>query len=145
MEKQQILQNAQATLNQPNQPWEVTVQGDSIVAYWKWMDATFFAPNEISDETKEYKFIVTLLDNHKWSEQDSSSQKKASFSGNGLSFGTSTFSGHQTSKSFNIGLGKSHGAGEVGMINSKFDSQMIKNAVRSYLTNCGWKKKGFFG
>ena len=42
MDKQYILQNIQNDLNKPNQPWVVTVQGNSIVAYWKWMDATFF-------------------------------------------------------------------------------------------------------
>lgn len=63
--KQSILENIQTDLNQSNQPWEVTIQGDSIVATWKWMDATFFSPNDITNEIKEYKFIVTLLDNYK--------------------------------------------------------------------------------
>lgn len=145
MDKQSILENVQNDLNQPNQPWEVSVQGDTIIASWKWMDATFFSPAEINDEIKEFKFIVTLLDNSKWSEKDTSVEKNVSVGANGISFGKSSFSGHQVSKSFTIGFGKDNSTGEVGIIKAKFDSSEIKEAVRNYLKNCGWKKKGIFG
>lgn len=145
MDKQVILQNIKNDLNKPNQPWEISIEGNSIVAYWKWMDATFFSPNDVTNEIKEYKFIVTLLDNSKWSEQDASTQSNVSFNGNGLSFGTSSFSGNQVSKSITIGFGKDNSTGKVGIIKSKFDTSIIKNAIRNYLTNCGWKKKGLFG
>ena len=143
--KESILQNVQNDLNKPNQPWEVSVEGDSIIAYWKWMDASFFSPNDITKEVKEYKFIVTLLDNSKWSEKDISTQSNVSFNGSGLSFGTSAFAGKQVSKSFTIGLGKDNTSNTVGVVKAKFDTTEIKKAVRDYLTNCGWKKKGFFG
>ena len=143
--KQSILENIQTDLNQSNQPWEVTIQGDSIVATWKWMDATFFSPNDITNEIKEYKFIVTLLDNYKWSEKDVSVQSDVSVNTNGLSFGKSAFVGHQSTKSFRIGFGKDNTSNEFGIIKAKFDTSEIKQAVRNYLTKCGWKKKGIFG
>ena len=34
------------------------------------MDATFFSPNEITNEVKEYSYIVTLTDKGKWTEKD---------------------------------------------------------------------------
>jgi len=143
--KQMILQNVQNDLNQSNKPWEVTVQGDSIIAYWKWMDATFFSVNEVTKEVKEYKFIVTLLDNFKYSEKDISVQNNVSFDGNRVSFGKSAFSGHQTSKSFTIGFGKDNQSNEVGIIKNKFDTKEIKKEIREYLKKCGWKKKTLFG
>lgn len=145
MDKQYILQNIQNDLNKPNQPWVVTVQGNSIVAYWKWMDATFFSPTDITNQVKEYKFIVTLLDNNKWSEKDISTQSSSNINKTGLSFGKSSFVGHKVSKSIKIGIGKDNNTGKVGIIYSKFDTSIIKNAIRSYLTNCGWKKKSLFG
>jgi len=145
MDKQSILQNIQNDLNQQNQPWEITIQGDSIIASWKWSDATFFSPTEINDEVKEFKFIVTLLDNCKWSEKDVSVEKNTNISGNGVTFEKSFFSGHQVSKSFTIGFGKDNSTGEVGVVKTKFDTTVIKKSIRDYLTKCGWKKKGFFG
>lgn len=60
--KEEVLNNALIVLNKPDKPWEVTITNDSIVAKWKWMDATFFSPNEITNEVKEYSYIVTLTD-----------------------------------------------------------------------------------
>jgi hypothetical protein len=149
VEKQQVLNDAPNVLNRPDQPWQVTVEGDSIVARWKWMDATFFAPNEVSDETRDYTFTVTLTDKGKWKELDKSEQKSSgvSMSGGTLSFGSSSssFKGKQTTKSFEFGMGKNNQTGEVGLVGFKFDTSIVKKAVRDYLTNCGWKKAGLFG
>ena len=145
VDKKTILQNVQNDLNQTNRPWEINVQGDSIIASWKWMDATFFSPNDVTNEVKEYKFIVTLLDNAKKTKKDINVQSSSSINGNGLSFGKSAFVGHQVSKSFTIGFGKDNSTDEVGVIKAKFDTSEIKKTIRDYLTNCGWKKKGLFG
>ena len=74
--KEEVLNNALIVLNKPDKPWEVTITNDSIVAKWKWMDATFFAPSEITNEVKEYSYIVTLTDKGKWIEKDITSEKE---------------------------------------------------------------------
>jgi len=150
MPKQQVLYDAPNALNRPEQPWQVTVEGDSIVARWKWMDATFFAPTEINDETRNYSFTVTLDNKGKWKELDRKEEKASSVSLNsngGLSFGTSKsgFKGKTTQKSFEFGVGKNNQTGEVGIIGFKFDTALVKNSIRDYLTYCGWKKAGMFG
>ena len=142
--KEQILQNAMASLNKEDQPWQVTVEGDSIIATWKWMNAVFFAPTEVTDEVKEYKFIVTLLDNGKWKEKDIINESSAGFSKGGFGFNKSSFYGHTYSKSVTIGFGKDKDTGEVGIVKSKFDTSMVKEPIRAFLKGCGWKKKGFF-
>ena len=149
MEKQQVLNDAVGALNRPDQPWQVTVEGDAIVARWKWMDATFFSPQEINDETKNYTFTVTLDNKGKWHEVDEKKEKSSSvkLSGGGLSFGTSTssFKGKTTQKSFEFGVGKNNQTGEVGFIGFKFDTTIVKQSIRDYLIYCGWKKAGLFG
>ena len=42
IEKEKVLSDAPKILNSDNNPWEVTVEGDSIIGTWKWMDARFF-------------------------------------------------------------------------------------------------------
>jgi len=148
-EKQKVLADAPEALNKADQPWEVTVEGDSIIARWKWMDATFFSPTGISDETKQFTFIVTLNDNGKWKESDKIEQKSEGIkmSGGKLSFGSSSnsFFGKTNQKSVEFSFGKNKQTGETGAIGFKLDTSLVKNSVRDYLTACGWKKAGLFG
>ena len=148
-EKQTVLANAPGALNRPDRPWEVTVEGDSIVARWKWMDATFFAPHEISDETRQFTFVVSLTDKRTWKEIDKTESKTSGvkMSGGKLSFGSSSssFSGKSNQKSFSLGLGKDNQTGEAGIIKFKFNTTDVKKPVRDYLTACGWKQAGLLG
>jgi hypothetical protein len=147
--KQEILYEAPNVLNRPDQPWYITVEGDAIVARWKWMDAMFFSPAEINDETKNYTFTVALSDKGKWKELDEKEEKSksVSMSGGTLSFGTSSssFKGKTTQKSFEFGVGRNNQTGEMGFIGFKFDTEAVKKPIRDYLTSCGWKKAGLFG
>ena len=79
IEKEKVLSDAPKVLNSDNNPWKVTVEGDSIIGTWKWMDARFFTEGGISDEDKEFTFTVTLKDNGKWKEVDSTSSKTSPF------------------------------------------------------------------
>lgn len=146
-EKEKVLREAENVLNQQEQPWSIVIEGDSIIATWKWMDATFFSTAEVSDEQKKYKFIVTLKDNGKWKEIEQSQEKKAStnWKNGTISFGTSGFIGNSVQKSITIGLGKDKETGKNGMMKFKFDTEIVKQPIRQYLTNCGWKKAGLFG
>ena len=147
--KQSVLANAPGVLNRPDRPWAVTVEGDSIVARWKWMDATFFAPHEISDATRQFTFTVTLTDNGTWKELDKTENKKSGvkMSGGKLSFGSSSnsFMGKTNQKSFQLGMGKNNQTGEVGVIGFKFNTTDVKQPVREYLISCGWKQAALFG
>ena len=148
-DKQKVLYDAPFALNRPDQPWYVSVEGDAIVARWKWMDAMFFAPQEVDNETRNYTFTVTLDNNGKWKEIDVMERKSASAGSQGgkVGFGTSysSFKGHASQKSFSFGVGQNNQTGQVGFIGFKFDTAVVKNAVRGYLTQCGWKKAGLFG
>lgn len=148
-DKQQILADAPQVLNRDDLPWHVTVQGDSIVGAWKWMDARFFAPGSVSDEEREYVFTVTLQDNGKWKEVDSTTESTSSVRANGgkIGFGSShsSFKGKTTQKSFSASFGRDKQTGETGMVSSKLDTTQLKDWIRGYLKQCGWKKAGLFG
>lgn len=142
--KEQILEKAESELNKEDRPWSVKVEGDTIVATWKWMDATFFSPTQVTDEAKEFKFIVTLLDNGKWKEMDYSSSKSTKVGFGGFGMSSSTFIGHSYSKSGTIAFGKNKDTGETGIVKFNFDTAQIKGPIRDFLKSCGWKKKGLF-
>ena len=148
-EKQKVLEEAPGALNKPDQPWEVTVEGDTIVGRWKWMDAAFFAPGQATNEVKEFCFTVKLDDKGKYKEIDKTSEKSSgvSLSGGKISIGgsSSTFIGKTTQKSIQFGIGKNNQTGEAGLIGFKFDTTAVKKPIRDYLAACGWKKAGLFG
>ena len=113
------------------------------------MDATFFAPNEVADETRAFTFTITLDNKGKWKELDKTVDLSAGakMSGGKFSFGrsSSTFTGKTNQKSFQFGAGKNNQTGEAGTIGFKFDTAKVKEPIRDYLAKCGWKKAGLFG
>jgi len=147
--KADVLAHAAEQLNRPDQPWFVTVQGDSIIAQWKWMDAQWFAPGSATNEVQSFSFTATLDDNGKYKEVDRSQAASGgmSMSGGTLSFGTSSssFKGHQVGKSFQFGVGHDNNTGQTGFIAAQFDTERVKQPVRAYLEACGYKKAGLFG
>lgn len=144
MNIKEVLENAMIELNKPENPWEITIEGNNIVASWKWMDATFFSPNEVNDDVKTFKYIVTLFKNGKYKEKDIAKQSNIRVSGNGLSFSTGGFVGSTAGKSVTFGLGKDHNSGKTGFVTAKFDTAIIKQPIKEYLKRCGFKKKGLF-
>ena len=149
VDKQKVLADAPAALNRPDRPWSVTVQGDSIIAQWKWMDAAFFGSGAVSDEQREYAFIVTLMDNGKWHETDKTAGESSgmSFDGGSLHMGMSSqrFFGKKVEKTITFGFGKNKQTEETGVIGFNFDTSAVKKPIREYLESCGWKKPGLFG
>jgi len=149
VDKQTVLTQAPVVLNRPDQPWYVTVEGDAIVARWNWMNATWFAPHEVSNETRDFSFTVILDNKGTYKEVDRTAEKSSGvrMSGGKVGFGTSSssFKGKTNQKSFSFGAGKDNQTGEVGLVGFKFNTSDVKNPVRAYLEGCGWKKAGFFG
>ena len=145
-EKQKVLYEAPQALNLPGRPWQVTVEGDALVARWKWKDGMSFSAHEVTDDIRNYAFTVTLSDNRTWREADNTEDKsaKVGMSGGKISFGGSSnsFSGKTNQKSFSFGTNPQ--TGKAGMVR-QFDTTQVKEPIRAYLTSRGWKKAGLFG
>jgi len=149
IDKATVLAHAAEQLNRPDQPWFVQVQGDSIVAQWKWMDANWFAPGSVTQEVQSFTYTVTLGDNGKYKERDTmqSQSHDVGMSNGSIHFGTSSssFSGHATQKTFQFGAGHDNQTGQTGMIGVQFDTDNVKKPIRAWLESCGYKKAGLFG
>jgi len=133
-------------LNRPGQPFAYWVEGRSIVGRWLWQDQTLINPGAVTDEVREFMFICDLNDDGTYKEhtKEHSATSGVSASGGkvGFGFGTSSFSGNSTGKSFSLGLGRDNQTGQVGVVKAQFDSDWIKRPLREYLAAYGWKAKG---
>jgi len=148
-DKQSMLAYAAEMLNRPDIPWVVSVEGDSIIARWKWMDTTFFSAQEVNDDVREYSFTVTLDDKGKWHELDRTEEKTKDIGmeGGKLHLGGSTqkFAGKMNQKSFSVSIGRNNDTGNIGVNVFKFDTTQVKDEIRGWLEANGWKKAGLFG
>ena len=142
---QQILNGALA-LNGDDRKYIITVEENKIITTVKWMDAVFFAPDSVTDEVRQFKFIAQLNDNNTWLEIDESKTVKKSAGIGGLSMNYSSFKGKEISFNKTIALGKNRDDNSVGVVKFVFNSEEYKKPVSDYLAACGYKKtnKGFW-
>ena len=145
MNIQEVLKGALA-LNGDDKKYSVAVEDDKIITTVKWMDAVFFAPDSVTDEVRQFKFIAKLNDNNTWLEIDESKSVKKSAGMGGLSMNYSSFKGKEISFNKTVGIGKNREDGSVGVIKIEFNSEEYKKPVSEYLASCGYEKtnKGFF-
>ncbi len=85
MNKNEIFEKALA-LNGDDKKYQITVEDDKIITRVKWMDATFFAPGTVSDEVRNFEYIVKIHNNGKYSELTKSSETTKSVSAGGASY-----------------------------------------------------------
>lgn len=145
MNIQAVLKGALA-LNGDDKKYSVAVEDDKIITTVKWMDAVFFAPDSVTDEVRQFKFIAKLNDNNTWLELDESKSVKKSVGMGGFSMNYSGFKGKEISFNKTVGVGKDRETGSVGVVKIEFNSEEYKKPVSEYLASCGYKKtnKGFF-
>lgn len=132
-------------LNRPDQPFYYSVEGCEIVGRWNWMDARFFTPNGVSDETKQYEFRVRLDAKGKWHEKDKmiNTSKNVDLRNGKITFGSEQFSGAAASKQFEFGFGQNKTNHQTGAIGFYLDTNIIKEPLRAVLRSCGYRKSIF--
>lgn len=140
-EKKKVLSEAPNALNKNDQPWEVNVEEDMILARFKWWDAGFFSPQRINNELKQYIFKVTLDDRGKWHELDYITNSGDYVGNVRRSRKKEFFVGKTVQKTVTFELGK----GKPERVYDDLDTAVMKRSVRAYLSGCGWKKAGLFG
>jgi len=144
--KLQEVLNGALSLNGDDKKYVITVEGNKIITTVKWMDAVFFAPDTITDEVQQFKFIAKLNDNRTWLEIDESKAVKRSVGMGGFNMNYSSFKGKEISFNKTIAIGKNRDDNSVGVVKISFNSEEYKKPVSEYLARCGYKKttKGFF-
>ena len=142
---QEVLQGA-LSLNGDDKKYVITVEDNKIITTVKWMDAVLFAPNAVTDEVKQFKFIAKLNEDGTWLEIDESKSVTKSAGAGGFSMNYSSFKGKEIRFNKTIAFGKNREDGSVGVIQIAFNSEEYKKPISDYLASCGYKKtkKGFF-
>lgn len=140
MKKEEVLSQV-LSLNDDTKNYVVTVEGDKIITQVKWMDATFFSPTQITNEMRDFKYVVQLHNNGKYSEIDESVATTTSVSGSGFNKKFSAFKGKSISFNKTIGVGRDNTTGETGIISNTFYSEDYKKPVREFLKQYGYKRK----
>ena len=136
-------------LNDPAQPFTFEIDGDSIVGKWDIVRAKSLYPDEFKTIDKKYSITVDLDERkgtYKYKDREKSTN--SSFTGGGLSFGTSTFSGKTSKKQFSFELGGINKTDEglSPVLAWSFDTSRIKTPLFDFLAKNGWThKKGLFG
>ena len=139
--KEEVLSTIGKDLNKDNQPWVLAVDGDYVSAKWRWMDATFFSLTDVTDEIKEFEFIVHLKDNGKWKEEVKDISHSINIGTNiGGSFSVNKNLGSKKEFHLNYGIGHDNKNDKSGLIKSEMNSDDVIKPIREYLESKGWKK-----
>src|SRR4051812_30873851 len=138
------------SLNSPNEPIVFEVDGDKLVAKWDVVRAKSLYPKEFRTIDKKFSVTVDFVDEKKglYKSKDREKSSGASVGLGGASFGTSSFSGKKSEKSFSFEIGgiTKTDDGISPALAWSFDTARIKGPLYAFLEQNGWtKKKGLFG
>jgi hypothetical protein len=143
---QQVLQQV-PSLNRNDAPFSYTVENQTIVGFWDVAKIEMLGLTGGSTLSKEYRVDVTPAGDDTVDVVERGQESESSAGSGGLSFGTSSFKGTSTEKSFGVTVGaagSSHGE-PTGVASYSFDTDAIKGPLMGLLEQHGWKKKGLLG
>ena len=136
-------------LNRDDQPFSYSVVGDTIVGQWDIVRATSLYPTQIEGIDREFSVTVEFDEGKgTFKSKDRSKDSGFTVTSGGASFGSSSFSGKKSEKSFSFTIGGAHvtDEGVSGVLSYSFDTDKIKDPLFGFLEANGWKrKKGLFG
>jgi hypothetical protein len=139
----EVLAQQMLSLNNPENPFTVEIQGNQVIATWNIIDAKWQQLFYRAAMKETYKLVVTLKPEDttaKYTEKYSSVSWQAGLpilGGSTSGFKGKTY-GSASLKEYNIG----GGAPSLDLAHSfNFDTKTIKEPVFAVLAQCGWKLK----
>lgn len=137
--KDELLKNCVKDLYSPDLPWEISVEGDAIIGRIDWKNTTSFSFAKVSNELKNFEYRVNLTDDYKFFEVMVEKERTGSVSPAGASLHYSYFYGISLRyyKSFEVGINNK--TGETGIIKTEFSTQEIRDKIRHYVEERGYK------
>ena len=133
------------TIDDPQQPFTFTVDGDTIVGQWDIVRATSLYPTEVTHLDKKYRIVVELdPDTSTYEFNEKKRSTSARVDGGGLSFGTEGFSGKSSSKEFSFELGginKTEQGVSMNPVVYSFETSRIKEPLFTFLEQHGWTRR----
>lgn len=139
--KETVLNNCITDLNNEKEPWIITVENDSIVAKINWKDTTNLSFTGITKDMENFEYRLTLNDDHTYSETMITSSGTTTFGPTTYSADRSFFIGTSLRhfESFEIGIDNK--TGEKGVIKTKFSTDEIRDKIRYYVEERGFKSE----
>lgn len=116
---------------------------ETVVAKWKWMDATYFGGLDITKEIQEFATYVKLEGNGKYKWFDSTQEFKASIGAKGINLSGNAFYGKKWEYKKVIVLGKDNKINKAGLVNFELKTSSIHKPIDEWLKNNGYKKRLF--
>ena len=136
-------------LNDPQQPFTYTVEGDTIVGTWDIVKATSLYPTEVEHIDKDYAITVELDEERStYDFEERRTSTGASARSGGFSFTKEGFAGKSTSKQFSFsfgGVNKTDGGVSMAPVAYSFETSRIKEPLFTFLEQHGWERKGLLG
>jgi hypothetical protein len=132
-------------LNNPEEPFAYTADGDTIVGSWDIVKATTLYPTELESIDKKYRITVTFdqaKGTYDFNEVKTSSE--TSVGAGGAGFQKEFFSGKSSSKEFSFsfgGVNKTEDGITVAPLVYSFSTSRIKDPLFTYLEQNVWKRK----
>lgn len=137
---------AAKTINAMKKPFWAKAEDNVITVKWRWKHAADFniPAAAVTEEIREFKYIVTLFESGKYKATSQSTAASAGVSGGKFSFGKQVQLGKQVNIHKEISFGRNHETGHTGINTYSFDSRELTDTVKQVLTEMGLKKKGLF-
>ena len=139
----EVLNNAINDLVKEGEPWEITTEGNSIIARINWKNTTNLSLDGITKEVQNFEYRVNLFDDYKYTEGTESTSDTASIGPGGASMEHGKFYGLELKDVRTIEFGVNHNTGEEGIIKTNFSTDEIRDRVRQYVEERGYKRTLF--
>lgn len=139
--REELLNRCVNDLTDPNYPVLITTEGNWIVASIDWKNTTRFTFTSITNEQRSFEYRVFLNDNYTYTEQMNSISNELGVKPGNITFETSAFSGIELRDYGSIEFGINNNTGETGLITTKFDTEEIRDRIRTYVEKHGYKYK----
>ena len=139
--KETVLNNCITDLNNEKEPWIITVENDSIVAKINWKDTTNINFTGITKDMENFEYRLTLNDDHTYSETMITSSGTTTFGPTIYSAKGSFFIGTSLRHFETIEFGTNNKTGETGVIKTKFSTDEIRDKIRYYVEERGFKSE----
>jgi hypothetical protein len=137
-------------LNNPAEPFEYTVEGDTIVGRWDIVRATSLYPDRLEHLDKDYSITVELdQEKQTFDFTERYAETAGDVDGDGASASKSMFIGKSSKKEFSFsfgGVNKTDEGVSMDPVAYSFETSRIKEPLFAFLEQHGWqRKKGFLG
>lgn len=137
-DKEKVLQLAVQRLNDMKYPFTVTVDGNQLIAVWKWKDTTVLGSSMIAKENSSFRYIIRLRDDGTFYGFDADEETLFRGGADGKIYGGGKrFTGQEIRFHKEISLSKKNG--KMGLHTYGFSTREIHEPIIAFFETQGWR------